>query len=238
MNSINIINIEKTFKIKEKSKSFLDLLKNKLTGRNNKKTIWANKEINFQAYPGEIIGIIGQNSAGKTTLFRMISKIYLPTNGKIETNGKIVSIINLKKALRENLTMIDNIYLFGCLFGMTRKEIKHKIKSIIKQSELEKFKETKVDNFSEGMKERLVLSLAFNADFEILLLDEIFTSVDKKFLDKNKDILIDLKKKNKTILLISHNLDIIKKYCDRIIWMEKGKINKIGHKEILEEYGK
>ncbi|MEM3074527.1 MAG: ATP-binding cassette domain-containing protein [Candidatus Pacearchaeota archaeon] len=236
MNSITIKNLNKKFEIEVKPKNFLHKLKKKLIGKEIKREILVNKDVNIDIKHGEIIGIVGPNSAGKSTLFRLISKIYQPTNGFIEVNGKIVSLIGLKRGLREELSMIDNILFFGCLFGMTRKEMKKRLDSIIEGSKLESFSETKIKNFSEGMKERLILSIAFNTEFDILLLDEVFSSIDEEFLDKNFEVIRNFKKKNKTILITSHNLEIIKRYCDKVIWFDKGEIKKVSGIEIVEEY--
>jgi ABC-type polysaccharide/polyol phosphate transport system ATPase subunit len=143
-------------------------------------------DISLSVSSGEFLAIIGKNASGKSTLLRTLAGIYCKDSGIINNHGKIVSLIELEVGFKLRLTMADNIYLCGALFGLTRKEIKKKFNDIVEFSELDKFVNTKLYKFSQGMEERLSFSIAVNCNPEILLLDELFNVADEKF--KNKAI--------------------------------------------------
>ncbi len=237
MQRITVENIAKRFKIGfKKNQSILARISSFFSGREPKKIIWALKEVSFEAEEGEIIGIIGKNGSGKSTLLRMIAGIYRCNKGKITTNGKIISLINLNVGMQPRLTMKDNIYLCCSLFALSQKTIKQRFNSIVRFSELENFINTKIYQFSEGMKQRLAFSIAIHCNPEILLLDEVFEVGDKEFKIKSANKIKELVKKGSTVLLVSHELWMIEKYCNKIIQLDKGKISKIGDKNILKHY--
>jgi len=238
MERIIVDNAGKKFKIGFiKSQSALARLVSLLSGREPKKIIWALKDVSLKINPQEVVGIIGENGSGKSTLLRCISKIYKTDAGKIKTNGKIISLIGLDIGMQHRLTMKDNIYLCCSLFGLSRQEIKQKFDSVIKFSELQQFVNTKLYQFSEGMKQRLAFSIAVHCEPEILLLDEVFEVGDEKFKEKSANKIKELVKKGVSVILVSHNLSIIEKHCDRAILLAKGSIKKEGKtKEVLRAY--
>lgn len=190
-------NISKKFKIGfKKNQGALARVVSLFSGKEPKKTLQALKNISFTVKKGEVLGIIGKNGSGKSTLLRIIAGILKQDSGEIIINGKIISLINLKSGLHGRLSMKDNILLIGAFLGLTRKQIKKKFKSIIKFAELESFVETKVYQFSEGMKARLAFSMAIHCNPDTLLLDEVFEVGDEKFKEKSakrkiyKDVLI------------------------------------------------
>lgn len=236
--TIVIHGVSKKFKIGYmKNQSALTRFISLFSGQEPKRTIWVLKEISFSAGPQEIVGIIGKNGSGKSTLLRIIAGIYDKTHGRIATNGKIVSLIQPKDNMPLQLTMRDNLYFMASLFGLTQKETKNRFNSIIEFTELGDFVHTKIYQFSEGMKHRLTFSIAIHCDPEILLLDEVFEAGDEKFKIKSVNRIQNLAKNGATVLVVSHNLDLIKKYCNRVIWLENGRIKKTGTPdEIIEEY--
>lgn len=237
-NRIILENVSKTFKIGfKKNQSTLARFINLFSGKEPKKTLQALKNISFIAKKGEILGIIGKNGSGKSTLLRIIAGIHRQDSGGIKVNGKIVSLINLKVGLKDRLTMKDNIFLIGSFFRLTRKQIKQKFNSILEFAELHPFVNTKIYQFSEGMKARLAFSIAIHCNPDILLLDEVFEVGDGRFKIKSAEKIKDLVKENVTVLLVSHDLNMTRKYCERIIWLDKGKIKKKGAtKETIEKY--
>jgi ABC-type polysaccharide/polyol phosphate transport system ATPase subunit len=205
--------------------------------QNNKKPVDALKKVSFSANSGEIIGIIGKNRSGKSTLLRTISGIYEPDSGKIETNGKIISLINLNIGMHDRLTLKDNVYLCSSLFGMSRKDTKSNFNSIIEFAELKDFVDEQIYKFSEGMKQRLAFSIAIHCNPDILLLDEVFEVGDESFKKKSADKIKELIQKGASVLLVSHDLEMIEKHLPKLIWMDKGTIKKQGAtKEVLEAY--
>ena len=232
---IQINNLSKKLKITNLKKT---ILTHYLFLQNKRQIIWPIKNVSMTAEPGQIIGIIGPNGAGKTTLLRLISGIYKPTNGEIKTTGKVITLIEPENLFRDRLNIKDNIYYFGHLLGLSKKQIKQRFDLIIEFAELGQFTNTKLFKFSKGMLEKLAFSIAMHTDFDILLLDEIFAVGDEHFKKKSINKLLELKKQNKTIVLVSHDILLIKKYCDKIIWLENGTIKKTGGKQIADEYAK
>jgi ABC-type polysaccharide/polyol phosphate transport system ATPase subunit len=236
--TIIVKKVSKKFKIGFKKKqSALERFISLFSGKEPKKIIHALKDVSFEAGKGEIVGVIGENGSGKSTLLRTIAGIYKQDEGEIITNGKIISLINLGAGLQLRLTMKDNIFLVGSFFGLNKKEIKQKFNSIVEFTELENFINTKIYQFSEGMKSRLSFSIAVHCTPDILLLDEVFEVGDEEFRKKSADKIKELVKKGATTLLVSHDLHMIEKYCNKVIWLEKGKVKKEGKtKEVVREY--
>jgi ABC-type polysaccharide/polyol phosphate transport system ATPase subunit len=204
------------------------------------KNFWALKNINFKIKKGEKIGIIGLNGSGKTTLLKIIAGIVTPTKGKIKSKGKIVSMINLQAGFNLELSGKDNIFLSGLLLGMKKKEIKENFSQIVDFSGLGKFIKTPLYTYSEGMTFRLGISIALHANPEILIGDDVSSFADDVFRRKIESREKKLKKENGlTAIFSSHELEYISGLCSRIIWLEKGKIKKIGlPKEIISAYKK
>ncbi len=231
-------NISKKFKIGfKKRQSALVKFVSLFSGKEPKKITWALNNVSFKANAGEIIGIIGKNGSGKSTLLRVIAGIYDITEGKFITNGKIISMISLNIGMQPRLTMRDNIYLIASFLGLSQKEIKRRFNSMIEFTELENFVDTKIYQFSEGMKQRLAFSITIHCNPEILLLDEVFEVGDENFKIKSAEKIKEFVKKGISVLLVSHDLQMIEKYCDRVIWLDNGKIVKEGKtKEVIKSY--
>jgi len=239
MERIILDNVSKKFWIGvKKNQNSLQQIISLISGREPKKNFFALKEVSFSVHEKEIVGIIGKNGSGKSTLMRIISKIYKKDSGKIFSQGKILPMIGLYLALNPRLTMKDNIFLTGLLVGMSQNEIKMKYKSIVEYAGLGNFENTKIYQFSEGMKQRLAFSIAIHTDSDIYLLDEVFEVGDEDFKKKSAETLRRKAEKGASIIFVTHDLEMIKKYCNKIIWLEKGKIKKIGGKEVVEEYKK
>jgi ABC-type polysaccharide/polyol phosphate transport system ATPase subunit len=236
--SIILDNVSKRFKIGfRKRHSALSNLISFVSGRETKKNIDALKNISFTIKKGEIVGIIGGNGSGKSTLLRVIAGIYKQDSGIVITRGKIVSLLNLVAGLKDKLTMCENVYLCSSLFGLNQKEIKEKFNSIVKFSELDNFLDTKIYQFSEGMKQRLSFSVAMHCNPKILLLDEVFEVGDDSFKQKSAEVIKKLALRGTSVVLVSHEIQMIKKYCDEVIWIEKGEINMKGSPDsVVKKY--
>ncbi len=244
MKRIIVKNVSKEFKIGfKKNQTALVRILSFFSGKIPKKTLKVLDKVSFDVESGEILGIIGENGSGKSTLLRILSGIYPIYNGKKKINGKIISLIGLGKGLNRRLTMSDNIFLVGSLFGLFKKEIVEKFDSIIEFAKLEDFIDTKLYQFSEGMLQRLVFSIAINCEPDVLLLDEVFAVGDAKFRIKSAEKIRKLVKNGACVVFVSHELWMIEKYCDRLIVLDNGKLIKTGDsrkdiKEILKEYGR
>ena len=214
-------------------------LKERLVFWNNKKSEIRTvlKDIDLKINKGETVALIGTNGSGKSTLLKLMTKIIYPTSGKIETNGKLTSLLELGAGFHPDFTGRENIYFNASIFGLTRKEIDNRLDDIISFSELEEFIDNPVRTYSSGMYMRLAFSIAINVDAEILLIDEILAVGDQHFQDKCFAKLHELKKNNKTIVIVSHSLDAVEKLCDRAVWIYEGVIKMDGDtKKVIKEY--
>lgn len=236
--SIIIDSVSKKFRIgRNKSLGALARFVSLFSGKEPSQLIYALKDLSFDVCSGEIVGVIGDNGSGKSTLLRIIAGIYYPDGGRVVVSGKIISLISLTIGLKERLTMKENIFLVGSLFGMSQKEIKKEFNSIVEFSDLKEFVDTKIYQFSAGMMQRLAFSIALSAKPDILLLDEVFEVGDEDFKKKSAEKIKKVVEGGACVVLVSHDLPMVERYCDKIIWIKDGMINKIGRSdEIVHEY--
>ena len=195
------------------------------------------KDINLDIHKGESVALIGTNGSGKSTLLKLMTKIIYPNKGKIITKGKLTSLLELGAGFHDDFTGRENIYFNASIFGLTKKEIDARLDEIIKFSELEEFIDNPVRTYSSGMYMRLAFSVAINVQAEILLIDEILAVGDKHFQDKCFKKLMELKKSGKTIVIVTHDMEKVKQFCDRAVWLYEGKIRDDGPVDkVLSEY--
>ena len=195
------------------------------------------KNINIDIKKGETVALIGVNGSGKSTLLKLMTKIIYPTEGKVITNGKLTSLLELGAGFHPDFTGRENIYFNASIFGLSAAEIDARVQDIIDFSELGEYIDTPVRTYSSGMYMRLAFSVAINVDAEILLIDEILAVGDQHFQDKCFAKLEELKKSDKTIVIVSHSLGAVKKLCTRGIWIYNGEVRKDGDiKDVIDEY--
>lgn len=195
------------------------------------------KDINIEIKKGESVALIGTNGSGKSTLLKLMNRIIYPTKGKITKDGKLTSLLELGAGFHDDFTGRENIYFNASIFGLTREEIDKKLDQIIEFSELEEFIDNPVRTYSSGMYMRLAFSVAINVEADILLIDEILAVGDQHFQDKCFNKLIELKNAGKTIVIVTHSMDQVRRFCDRAIWLYEGEVHRDGKvKEVLEEY--
>ena len=235
-NRIIVDHVYKTFNIyMDKANS----LKEKVLfwNRNKKEKREVLKDINLTIKNGEAVALIGVNGSGKSTLLKLMTKIIYPNKGKIETHGKLTSLLELGAGFHPDFSGRENIYFNASIFGLTRKQIDERLNDIIEFSELGSYIDNPVRTYSSGMYMRLAFSVAINVDAEILLIDEILAVGDQHFQDKCFKKLHELKNRNKTIVIVSHNLDSVQKLCNRAIWIYNGEVKQDGPtKEVIKEY--
>ena len=228
------LGIEKDFSIKQ---AFVNLFTKK--NRRKKEEFWALKDVDFHIGKGEVVGLIGSNGAGKSTLLKVVSGVMKPTKGKVGVHGVISPMIELGAGFDGNLTARENIYLNGAILGYSKKFLDSKFDEIVEFSELKDFLEVPVKNFSSGMTAKLAFSIATIVNPEILIVDEILSVGDIKFQEKSKKKMMEMIKGGTTVLYVSHSLQSIKELCTKVVWLEHGKVIKIGDtKEICDEYYK
>ena len=195
------------------------------------------KDINLTITKGETVALVGTNGCGKSTLLKLMTKIIYPTKGKIKTNGTLTSLLELGAGFHPDFTGRENIYFNASIFGLTKKEIDNRIDKIIEFSELGEFIDNPIRTYSSGMYMRLAFSIAINVDAEILLIDEILAVGDQHFIDKCYKKLEELRDSDKTIVIVSHSLDQVKRLCKRAIWIYNGRVKADGNpNDVIDEY--
>jgi len=187
-------------------------------------TIWALKDVNFEIYPGEVVGIIGENGAGKSTLLKVLSQVTEPTTGQVELYGRIGSLLEVGTGFHPELTGRENVYLNGAILGMRRAEIEHKFDEIVAFSEIEAFIDTPVKFYSSGMYLRLAFSVAAHLNPEILMIDEVLAVGDAAFQRKCLNKMKEIREDGRTILFVSHNMQAVTRLCKRLIYLSHGVI--------------
>lgn len=225
----------------EKDNSLKMIFINLFTPRKKKKKdyFWALKDIDFRINKGDVVGIIGANGAGKSTLLKVVSGVYKPTTGTVEVNGKISPMIELGAGFDPELTARENIYLNGAILGYSKEFLEQKFDDIVEFSELKDFLDVPIKNFSSGMVAKLAFSISTIVDPEVLIVDEILSVGDIKFQEKSKNKMMSMIEGGTTVLYVSHSIDSIKELCSKVIWLDHGKIIKMGNaKEICDEYYK
>lgn len=238
---INIERLSKSFKISSKNNPALGRLIGLINGERPRE-LNVLKDISLNVSSGDILGIIGKNGSGKSTLLRTIAGIYSPDKGEIKTNGKVFYLSGFDSGLMPRLTLRENIFLVCSILGLSRTDIRKKFNDILSFSGLSKFVDTEVDKFSSGMLSRLNFSITIHCiqhhSPDILLLDEVFgAGGDIDFQEKAAKKMEELIKSGAAVIMVSHNLEIIKKYCHKVIWLNNGSILKNGNPyEIIAEY--
>ena len=226
------LGIEKGFSLKQ---GFVDLFK-KNNEKKKKNDFWALSNVDFEVCKGEVVGFIGSNGAGKSTLLKVVAGVMKPTKGKVLTYGNICPMIELGAGFDMQLTARENIYLNGAVMGYSKELIDSKFEEIVNFSELKDFLDVPVQNFSSGMIARLAFSIATIVDPEILIVDEILSVGDIAFQAKSEAKMMEMITGGTTVLYVSHSLEAIKKICNRVVWIEHGKVQKIGGIEVCDEY--
>lgn len=220
-NAIELKNINKTFRYFKKDYMVFYWL---FTKKGYTKEFKVLKNINVSIKKGEVVGILGKNGAGKSTILKIISGIYFPSSGQIKVNGTIASLIELGAGFNRELTGRENIYLKGSLLGLSKQYINDHIDDMIDFADIGEYIDMPLGTYSSGMAARIGFALAVNADPDILILDEIFAVGDKNFQKKSRAKTEELLKSGKTVLFVSHSESLITEFCDRVIYLKNGDI--------------
>ena len=186
--------------------------------------IWALKDVSFEIRSGEVVGIIGRNGAGKSTLLKILSKITLPTEGRIKRYGRVAGLLEVGTGFNPELTGRENVYLNGAILGMKKAEIDRKFDEIVAFAEIDQFLDTAVKHYSSGMYVRLAFSVAAHLDPEILIIDEVLAVGDTAFQRKCLGKLDDAAKSGRTVLFVSHNIGVVQALCSRAILLQNGSV--------------
>tara|TARA_B100000315_G_C14573531_1_gene586834 strand:+ start:184 stop:1407 length:1224 start_codon:yes stop_codon:yes gene_type:complete len=240
MDAIRLEEISKKFRnrnLQSQHTTLKSLILRKSRFPTNNNFLFALKEINLSIKKGQTIGIIGHNGSGKSTLLKIISKIYRPDSGKMHINGRVSTLIELGAGFHPEFSGRENVFINGIILGLSKKEIKERFDSIVKYANLENFIDAPVRTYSSGMYMRLGFSIAVNINPDILLIDEVLAVGDEAFSRKCNDRIEELQENGKTLMIVSHDLNAIEKWCDEVIWLNNGSVQDIGRpNKIIDLY--
>ncbi len=221
----------------EKFDSFKEYVIKSIKGQVSVEAFWALKDVSFQVYKGDSVGLIGLNGSGKSTMLKTIAGVLKPTKGTVTVSGSVAPLIELGAGFDMDLTARENVFLNGALLGYTREEMTRHYDDIVKFSELENFMNVPVKNFSSGMVSRLAFAIATIGVPDILIVDEVLSVGDFRFQEKCEKRIQAMMKEGTTILFVSHSIDQVQKICNKIVWLDHGVVKRFGDaEEICNEY--
>ena len=238
--AIEVDNVSMKFNLsREKVDSLKDYIFKTIKREIQYNEFWALKNVSFSVEKGDRVGILGLNGAGKSTLLKVISGVFKPTEGHVDKHGKMVPLLELGAGFDPQYTGKENIYLYGAMLGYTKKFIDSKYDEIVEFSELQKFMDVPVKNYSSGMKSRLGFSIATVVEPKILILDEVLSVGDAKFRKKSEKKIMSMFDSGVTVLFVSHSLEQAQRLCNKAMILEKGKLIAYGDIDpISEQYSK
>lgn len=237
---IKVDNVSMKFNLSsEKFDSFKEYVIKSIKGQVSIEEFWALKDVSFEVRKGDSVGLIGLNGSGKSTMLKTIAGVLKPTKGTVQVVGTIAPLIELGAGFDMDLTARENVFLNGALLGYTRSEMEEYYNDIVKFSELDNFMDVPVKNFSSGMVSRLAFAIATIGVPDILIVDEVLSVGDFQFQEKCEKRIQNMIDMGTTILFVSHSIAQVQKICNKIVWLEHGKMKCFGDaKEICDEYKK
>ena len=238
MAAIEVKCVSKRFKLPhEKKRTLFHNLIGIVKRQMSYEELWALKNVSFEVKKGEAFGIIGKNGSGKSTLLKILAGVLYPDDGSVAINSKIASFLELGVGFQPELTAEENVYIYGSILGLTRKEVRQKYDTIFDFAELNNFKNMKLKNFSSGMYLRLAFSTAVHAAPDTLLIDEVLAVGDETFQKKCALKINEFRAQGKTIVFVSHDLGSVKNLCQKTLLLSKGQTQMIGKTEdVVQEY--
>lgn len=228
---VKVNDISKSFQLPAEQMSGIKQVLLNIGRRGKTNTQQVLKDITFDIEPGEFFGIVGRNGSGKSTLLKLLAGIYVPDNGRVHIDGSLTPFIELGVGFNPELTGRENVFLNGALLGFSHDDMQAMYDDIVSFAELEKFMDQKLKNYSSGMQVRLAFSIAIRAKSDILLIDEVLAVGDAAFQQKCFDYFEELRSEKQTIILVTHDMSAVKRFCDRALLLSNGRIEKIGSPE-------
>lgn len=227
--------LSKHFRIpKERKQTTYDHLVSMLPGRGTAyDEFWALKDVSFSVQKGETFGVIGANGSGKSTLLKILAGVLYPDSGTVRVQGKIAPFLELGVGFQPDLTARENIYLYGSIMGLTKKNISDRYDEILDFSDLRRFEHMRLKNFSSGMTVRLAFATAIQTDPDILLVDEVFAVGDEAFQRKCTEKIEEIKQAGKTIIYVSHALESVRELCSQCLALDHGMIRSLGETDMV-----
>src|SRR6188474_2503801 len=228
MNAIEVVHASKVYRRFGHKRQFATLKSALLGGSlirdlNPDETFSAIRDVSFVVPAGRTFGVIGRNGSGKSTMLKLVAGITKPTSGSVHVNGRISALIELGAGFHPEISGRENVFINGIMLGLSKREIARRFDEIVEFAELKDFIDAPVKTYSSGMYMRLGFAVAIHVDPDVLLVDEVLAVGDQAFTVKCLDKFAEFRRRNKTILLVTHSLDLVEKFCDRALWLDKGK---------------
>lgn len=238
MYAIEVENLTKVFHVLHREGSVKSAALKSLLRRFPQRTEFvALRDISFQIPHGQTVGVIGRNGSGKSTLLTLLSRIYRPTSGRITVHGRVATLLELGAGFHPEFTGIENIFLNGVILGMPRAQLEKRLPQIIEFAELEEFIDTPVKHYSSGMITRLGFSVAVHLEPDVLLVDEVLAVGDGAFQEKCYKKIEEFKQQGVTIFFVSHDMNAIRRVCDRVLWIDQHELRADGiPEEVIAQY--
>lgn len=241
---VTFSHVSKIYRLKAgQSRSFRELFVARRPGNGTGATtvksglFWALQDVSFEIQPGQTVGLIGLNGAGKSTVLKLIGRILPPTSGQVDVRGRVAALLELGAGFHPELTGRENVFLSGALAGISREAMQRKFPAVVDFSEIEQFIDMPVKHYSSGMFARLAFAVSIHLDPEILLVDEVLAVGDQNFQRKCLDRIRELQRRGVTIVLVSHAREVVQDYCSRALWLEHGRLRADGMANaVVEQY--
>ncbi len=222
--ALSVRRLSKRFRIPHRKRTTLFEEITSIGRRTTYETFFALKDVSLAIRRGEFVGILGDNGSGKSTLLKIIAGILVPSEGSIAVDGQVATLLELGAGFQQEMTAKENLFLYGAIMGMSRRQIRRKQPGIVSFAGLERFMDTRLKDFSSGMRARLAFSIAIHSDFDILLVDEALAVGDQQFRERCYRVFEQFKGAGKTILLVSHDPVVIRRFCTRTVLLERGSV--------------
>src|SRR5918998_5541086 len=242
MNAIELTNVTKVYRKYARKKQFATLKSALLKGSliqdlQPEETFPALRGVSFTVPTGSTYGVIGRNGSGKSTMLKLVAGISKPTSGTVKVTGRISALIELGAGFHPEISGRENVFINGIMLGLTKKEIARRFDEIVEFAELKEFIDAPVKTYSSGMYMRLGFAVAIHVDPDVLLIDEVLAVGDQAFTLKCLDKFADFKRRGKTILIVTHQLDLVQRFCDEALWLDHGMVRTQGDpKRVIDAY--
>ena len=235
---IEFKNVSKRFMLHhDQQSSFLERLTGMFRNRPKGEPFWALRDISFSVAPGESLGLVGHNGAGKSTALKLMTRILDPTSGSVHLEGRVAALLELGSGFHPDLSGRENVFLYGSLMGLGRKEMQAKIDEIVEFADIGNFLDTEVKHYSSGMYTRLAFAVATAVDPDILITDEVLAVGDEAFQRKCMERIFNFRRMGKTIIFVSHGLEVVRTLCDQAVWLDHGMARAVGPAgEVVDAY--
>jgi lipopolysaccharide transport system ATP-binding protein len=237
VNAVEVRNVSKTFRIPHERHTTLAERLLGLFRPSEVEILHALQDVSLEVPAGSFVGIIGSNGSGKSTLLKIVAGLLVPDDGQVQVNGTLVPLLELGLGFHQELTVRENVALYGAVLGYSPQSMARRIEEVVTFAGLERFRDAKLKSLSSGMTVRLAFATALRADADMLLLDEVLAVGDVQFQRKCIEVFEGLKRQRKTIVLVSHDLASVQRFCDRVFWLDKGRLVMAGESaEVIQTY--